>query len=142
MPTKRKKSIVKRPSRGSGKAPSLSVISRGFSQLVKVRGGYQLRIFTSVAEAVALGVSREVAEKLFGGTEEKLGTCFKEEQYKPELNKTVVWCLDATCRSSSQGTCILHSTDEYGEDEQNHGPHDYQDPIPRKGKRFYRCECE
>ena len=140
----KKKPKTKKQSRGKRKPEGLEIVSflsTGASQLVRVKNGYELRIYSGYDDAVLLGLDPEIARAAFAKKGNCTGACAKQGNAKRGF-----WCSDLGCSTGSSCRCHLvglykdDNGDIQEEDEGEHG--DKDDPFKPKAGRTYFCRCQ
>jgi hypothetical protein len=138
---------MKRSKRTQTRSPKppvklVGIVSTGASQLLKVRGGYELYFYGSEKDAVELGMDRKLARRVFAkGGGNCPGAC--RRQLNPK--GTHIWCVDINCAATARCHCHLISIwkNQDGDiEEEDHGTeHDKDDPHKKITGRVYVCRC-
>lgn len=140
----KKRPKAKKEPRGRKKSEGLDIVSflsTGASELVRVRGGYELRIYSSYDDAVLLGLDSQIARAAFAKNGDCTGSCAKQGNPKSGF-----WCTDMGCSTGSRCRCHLvgfykdKNGDIQEEDEGEQG--DKDNPFKPKGGRTYVCRCQ
>lgn len=112
------------------------VIVRGASEIVATERGNELRVYTSVEDAVILGLEEETARRLFEHIAsiagEPGGGCVSAYDTPGEVTCDSIGCT---------GTCKLYSVPndwKYGDPKPTPEPN----PASRQPGRIYFCLCE
>ena len=121
----------------------VGIVTTGASELVKVKGGYELRIYTNPKDAVALGMDPQLARHVFAKRAGKCkGGCSRFENQKG----THTWCVDINC--TGVGSCACHlismwkNKDDEIEEEDHGTDFDQKSPHKKIPGRVYACRCQ
>jgi hypothetical protein len=132
------RSTMRRP---KGKSVIItSVAGPSVSQVVHVKGGYELRVYTTYTSAVAAGLNRQIAGHIFHKVDKKLceGVCVLNSHWLYGF-----WCSDSNCENM-RCECRLYKMwkDKEGKwHDEDMGKHGKKKKLQSSRRAFYRCSC-
>jgi hypothetical protein len=124
----------------------VAIVSGGFSELVPVEDGYELRIYADYQDAIDQGLAPDLARAMFQRGPRKDEKCSGGCSRQDTQNAKGVWCQNTSC-SPSPCDCHLieYSKGKDGNVVETDLGTDYTKTAPyiKKGKGYtYGCRCK
>lgn len=123
----------------SKRITNTAIASPSVSQLVRVKGGYELRAYSSYSAALAAGLNRKIARKVFHKTKDLCkGVCvlnWQDGKWCSSLDCKGIFCECRLYKMWKDKNGKWHDDDMGKRDKKNKLPFDWFDEA------FYRCSC-